>query len=253
MIPLSHHEDLEKARNWRFAQTPESLRESRALLEHMRSDYPHVLAIGHELILVLEKMGELDRAIQELQNLEQVFPKLDEETLSRGGKIHKMLATTAPGGQAVDHLKKAEEYYRRAGETGGFYPRINELTVRLLRAAKLAELGNESDAQKVLHCVQKDALEFLNTEGWIARKSDDNVWLPATQGEAAFLAGNFAAAEAAYINARAAANGKVFYLRSMQEQLKSLCDAFKKLNIPVSGPLTQPDTFFAIPEAAPAA
>jgi hypothetical protein len=253
MIPLSHHEELEKARNWRFTQTPESLRESRALLENMRIDYPHVLAIGHELILVLEKLGELDRAIQELQNLERVFPKLDEETLSRGGKIHKTLAASAHGGQAVDHLKKAEDYYRRAAESGGFYPRINELTVRLLRAAKLAELGNESDAQKVLQCVQKDAREFLNTEGWIARKSDDNVWLPATQGEAAFLAGSYAAAEDGYSKARAAANGKVFYLRAMRDQLKALCDAFKKLNLPVTGPLAAPETFFAIPETAPAA
>jgi hypothetical protein len=253
MISFSYHEELEKARNWRNTQTPEALKESRAMLEGLRSEYPHVLAIGHELILVLEKLGELDQATQELQELERVFPKLDEETLSRGGKIHKVLAATATGGQAVDHLKKSEEYYRRAGEGGGSYPRINALTVRLLRAAKLAELGHVPDAQKVLRDVQKDALEFLNTEGWEQLKSDDNVWLPATQGEAAFLAGNYVVAEASYGRARAAANGKVFYLHAMRDQLKALCDAFKKLNLPVSGPLADPDTFFAISDTAPAA
>jgi hypothetical protein len=249
VIPLSYHAELEEAKKWRFAQTEAGLTAAKAALERLRVKYPHVLAVGHELILVLEKLGDLDGASRELQELERVFPKLDEETLSRGGKINKLLAATAPLGQANAYLRTAEEYYHRGyAISGGCYSRINELTVRLLRAAKLAESGNAPDAQKLLSNTRLEAAELLNTESWVAHRSDDNIWVPATQGEAAFLAGDWTTAERAYSRAKFAAAGKVFYLRTMCEQLKLLLEAYARLNVTPSRALADPDALFLIPD-----
>src|SRR4051812_13279717 len=247
MTPLSHHAELAQARVWRATNTRPDLERARELLVELRARYPYVLAVAHELILVLEKLGDLDRAVRELEELERTFPALDEETLARGGRIHKTLASrTSPDasglGRAVVLLEAAERYYRRAFEVRrGFYPRVNELTVRFLRAAKLAELGNVGDAQRTLRDVRADAAGMLDDPTvWVPVRDDDAVWLPATRGEVAFLCGDWPAAESAYAEARAVARGKTFYLRAMRDQLVLLVAACEKLNVTPSAPLADP-------------
>src|SRR5262249_1986646 len=154
--------------------------------------------------------------IREFKRLEETFPDLDDETLCRGGKLHKKLAENqikakAPG-HALAELKKAEEYYRRAfALRHWFYPRINELSVRVRQAEVLAELERagekrEVTAERVLADVQRDAnAMFLDERVWEPRADDDHVWIPAGKGEAAFLARNWSTAEAFYSDAKSAA------------------------------------------------
>jgi tetratricopeptide (TPR) repeat protein len=255
MTPLSHHTELTQARLWRASNTRPALEQARELLVRMRARYPYVLAVAHELILVLEKLGDVDGAVRELEELERTFPSLDEETLARGGRLYKTLAARTAGdkaglGRAVCLLETAERYYHRAFEVRkGFYPRVNELTVRFLRAGKLAALGNVPEAQKTLREARSEAREMLEDPTvWESRRDDDVVWLPATRGEIAFLCGDWSAAEAEYGKAKRAANGKVFYFRAMRDQLRLLAAACEKLNITPLGPLSDPDAFFALPE-----
>ena len=59
------------------------------LLEGLRERYPHVLAIGQELVLALEECHDPDRAEQLLNTLEKSFLNLDEEFLCRWGRLFK--------------------------------------------------------------------------------------------------------------------------------------------------------------------
>lgn len=252
--PLSHHAELAHARVlWRATSARPDLEQARDLLRDLRTRHPHVLAVAHELVLVLERLGDLDAAVGELGELERTFPGLDEETLARGGRIHKTLAVRAAPdaaglARAVGLLESAERYYRRAFEVRrGFYPRVNELTVRFLRAAKLAELGNVTDAGRVLRDVRADAADMLKDPGaWAPHRDDDVVWVAATRGEAAFLCGDWPAAESFYAEARTAARGKAFHLRAMGGQLRLLLAACEKLNVAPPAALADPDALLGV-------
>jgi hypothetical protein len=86
----------------------------------------------------------------------------------------------------------------------------------------------------------------------VERKPDDHIWIPATQGEANVLLANWTAAEIAYADAIRQAAGKKFYHDCMRDQIKQLLlPAFKRLDLPFEGKLSDPDGFFAIPKESP--
>ena len=85
----SYHRPLELARA--LNRTGDDAKRSMALvlLEGLRKKYPHVLAVGQELILALIESNKYDRAELVLKDLENRFGNLDEETLCRWGRLFK--------------------------------------------------------------------------------------------------------------------------------------------------------------------
>ena len=135
-------------------------------------------------------------------------------------------------------------------KSSGFYPRINQLTIRFVRAGVAKTLGRDKDAEDYVQSVRDDARKMLADPAlWLARKPDDNVWIPATQGEAKVLLGDdWTAAENAYLDAIRQAAGRKFYHDCMRDQIaKLLLPAFDRLGIPFAGKLSDPVAFFALP------
>ena len=92
------------------------------LLDGLRKQYPHVLAIGQEFVLALIESDELDRAELALKSLENTFANLDEETLCRWGRLFKDRGDDyfelpgAVSNRFAPNRDLAEEFYRKSLE-----------------------------------------------------------------------------------------------------------------------------------------
>ncbi|HEV3447727.1 MAG TPA: tetratricopeptide repeat-containing protein [Gemmataceae bacterium] len=255
MTHLSHHAELDAIRRlWRKSNQAEDLVQAKERLCALRREFLYVLAVGHELVLVLEKLGDVDGAVRALGELERQFKQLDEEMLCRWGKIFKKkgdtaLSVRADVTQALHDFAQAGKYYARAHEIHrGFYPRINELTLQFLQAALQKDLEQHEESQRLLDDVRRKAQQMLaDATVWRSRKDDDHVWLPATKGEAHVLAGDWRQASDRYLDALAAARGQQFYADCMRDQLKMLLDACRRLGLVTEGGLADPDKFFTVP------
>src|SRR4051812_19512589 len=84
----SYHTPYEVARAWlREGEGRKS--DALDLLTWLRKKYPHVLAIGNELVLALLESDRHAEALAELARLERQFPEVDEETRCRWGRVYK--------------------------------------------------------------------------------------------------------------------------------------------------------------------
>jgi tetratricopeptide (TPR) repeat protein len=263
MFSLSYHDELKQARQWRRYQSADEVKQAQLAacetLQKLRRQFPYVLAIGHELVHVLEKLGELKAAIVELKILKATFPNLDAETLCRSGKIHKALALEAVRngsiGEGMDKLMMSAKDYRRAFDTTPSpYSRVNELFARYYRAALLAEQGSggtqptvpPSEWKAELERVKKEAAALLDDASgiWEHKLDDDSIWMPASKAEAAFLCQRWERAAEDYTHAMREAGGKHNYYEIMHGQLKYLCEAAGKLGMTLLPTLDHPDKFF---------
>src|SRR5580658_8690005 len=142
----SYHKPLELARSLTRSGNDDDRRKAVALLDGLRQHYPHVLAIGQELVLALEECHEPDRAERTLKALEKSFLNLDEEFLCRWGRLFKdrgdeytPLPWSKPDGRMPDSVL-AEAFYRKSLEKYdqayrirfGHYPGINKATLLLI-------------------------------------------------------------------------------------------------------------------------
>jgi tetratricopeptide (TPR) repeat protein len=256
MPTLDYHDAFRKAREWRNADSPAAIAEARDALLRLRADYPDVLEIRIELIDLLRHTDDLHEAIREFHDVVERFPKLDDETLCRGARIHKHLADRAIRRGALEsalaELKKAEEYYHRAFECRRwFFAVMNVLTVQLRQAEVCAELERtdpkrEPMAQRMLARVRSRARDLLQDPTvWDERVDDDHIWMPASRAEVAFLAGDWDATVAAYKNAEdAAGNHQEYYVQIMQRQYRIISNAYQILGVRPPGDLGDPETFF---------
>jgi hypothetical protein len=241
---------LSQAEFWRKTNAHADLEKARDILRDGFREHPYALPIGDELVLVLEKLGDDEAALHTLKDLEHRFKDAGEETLCRFGKIYKKRSDRqmAAGllAAAFPSLEESERYYGRSFEKSrGFYPRINELTVRFVRAAVARALDRRADADSLLRDVQQNAAAMLlDPTVWVSRKIDDNIWIPATRGEANVLLGVWVDAAAGYGEAIRQAAGQLFYRHCMHGQVKLLLDACQMLDIRPEGPLTDPDILF---------
>ncbi|MGL4465107.1 MAG: tetratricopeptide repeat-containing protein [Planctomycetia bacterium] len=236
--------------------SPENLEAARTILETAFQVYPHALPLGDELVLVLEKMGRDSDAAQLLNELARRFGDKGEETLCRLAKLYKKRAGWPPaaGGEAAAYnaLKESEALYARAYEKSyHFYPRINELSVRFLRAAvskmllKSTAAANVDDPAALLDDVAAKADELRNDPAaWKPRLDDDHVWIPATRGELLILLDRWEEAAAAYLEALAKAGGSKFYYKCMKDQAAKLMQAAVVLGRRPVGGLADPEAFF---------
>lgn len=243
---------IEQARVWRKSSSLEDLHTAERILRSGLEQHPYALPIGDELVLVLEKLGRDDEALAMLRKLETQFRDAGEETLCRFGKIFKKRADSknASGSPAaaISHLIEAEKYYERAYEKSyGFYPRINQLTLRFLRAALLAQMGQTEEAQSLLAVVREDAQKILIDPAlWKQRLPDDDIWIEATRAETHLLLGDWTTAAQAYQEAVQLAGENQFYFDCMSRQVSMLLDAYRNLQIIPQGDLANPEAFFRI-------
>ncbi len=145
----SYHKPLELARSLTRSGNEDDRHKAVALLDRLRQRYPHVLAIGQELVLALEECHEPDRAEQMLKTLEKSFLNLDEEFLCRWGRLFKdrgddytSLPWSNPGRRLPDPVL-AEAFYRKSIAKYdqayrirfGHYPGVNKATLLLIVGA----------------------------------------------------------------------------------------------------------------------
>ena len=71
----SYHKPLELARSLTRSGNEDDRRKAVALLDGLRQRYPHVLAIGQELVLALEECHEPDRAEQTAEDAREIVPE----------------------------------------------------------------------------------------------------------------------------------------------------------------------------------
>ena len=254
----TYHDVLEAAGFWRSTGTTDALTAAEAMLRKGLEEHHYALPLADELALVLEKQGRDNEAFQLLQDLSERLKDAGEETLARFGKIYKKLADQQIENEhyaaAYPKLEESERQYGLAfDKSTGFYPRINQLTVRFVRAGVAKALDKPEVADRLVQSVRDDARKLLADPAlWVARNSDDHIWIPATQGEANVLLGNWPAAEIAYGVAIRQAAGKKFYHDCMRDQIKHLLvPAFERLGMPFEGKLREPDVFFALSTEIP--
>jgi len=247
----THLDVLKQASVWRDENSVPARKTAHDLLVSGLKEFPEALPIGDELVLVLKKEKRIDDAIVLLEQLNRRFRQIGEETLCRWASIHKLRAMERMGSkayaQAIMDCEESEKFCARAYEQHhSFYPRINELSVRFLRAALLEALQHSEESLALLALVDADLRKMLaDPIVWTPRKSDDEIWSRATRGEALFLLRRWDEAESAYGEAIRGAGDKKFYSDCMADQLeKMLNPAMNLLGIPIGGKLANPNDFF---------
>ena len=247
----TYQDVITEARNcYRESGRPIDLPRAEQILRQGLIDFPYVLPIGDELVLVLEKQNRDDDAMALLEELKGRFRDSSEETHSRFGKLFKKqadrLAEKHPAA-AISAFLEAERFYGLAFEkSGAFYARVNQLTAMFLRAAAEQRLDRRADANELVQRVRREAsLMLLDPHVWKSRLADDAIWLPATQGEVYLLLADWQKAADAYNEALRAAASQKFYCDCMKSQVQMLLTAHRTLGEIPAGPISDPEVFFA--------
>jgi tetratricopeptide (TPR) repeat protein len=264
----SYQEPLRQVWTWNRESTADSLRMGEELARGLKSRYPNVLQVCFELSFSLVRQKRRKEALTELQSAARQFPILDEDCLCLLGRCHKdegddLLSQNLVAAAQVEY-QAAEESYQKAYELRhDRFPGINIAGLRLIRASLLTmSLGGESaqvEAQQrqiddLLRRSQETARELLaNRASWASRLEDDNIWIPATQGEAHLLLQEWEMAAQFYRLAMSQDNRCPFHAETMKAQVVRLLAAFARLRIAPQGPIADSQTFFnETRQAAPA-
>jgi len=220
------------------------------LLRHLRGQFPHALPIGNELVLALLEQGKEDEALKDLRELEAQFQVLDDEAYCRFGRYFKNKGMEALEAKqlprAVSSLVEALHYYRLGyGVRANHYPGINAAAMLFLLAVGAREQGHSTPSMEYLEQATALARELLdNRPGWPTLWPDDNIWMPATAGEAELILGNWEAAADQYRHALEQKNLTAFHRQSFGLQARRLLDGWRRLGTMPGSPLDRPDDVF---------
>jgi hypothetical protein len=244
----SYHKPLETARVWLRDGTHKA--DALELLTLLRSKYPHILAIGNELVLALMENNRQAEAMAELGRLDRQFQEVDEETRCRWGSLYKREGDRAwKEGDLVTaenrFLQAQTEYKRGYALRHGHYPGINQATLLLLLAALARQRKEDTRSQGYLRQAEAVADDVLaRREHWPKEFPDDNIWHPATVGEAHLLKREWPEAASHYAAALGAANAQPFHRQSIGKQARRILHALSLLDVRPAPPLDNPDDFF---------
>ena len=230
--------------------------------EGLRQRYPHVLAIGQELALALMECRRYDEAEAVLNDLEKTFMNLDEETLSRWGRLYKdrgdayvRLPWSEPDGLPPD-LDLAELFYRKSlakyGQAyrirSGHYPGINKATLLLILGSLRPPVPGAAPRPEVQESAELAGKLLADRPRWPREEPDDEtVWHPATAGEAYLLSREWGLAEQSYREALRGPRLTARAREAMRRQVERIVMCFRNLGVAVGAPLDNPTTFFAEP------
>lgn len=244
----SYHKPLETARFWLRDGTHPS--DALDLLIELRTRYPHILAIGNELVLALMENNRPDEAIAELSRLDHQFQEIDEETRCRWGSLYKREGDRAwEEGDLVTaeyrFLQALTEYKRGYALRHGHYPGINQATLLLLLAALSRQRKEDTHSLSYLRQAEAVADDVLaRRDHWPKDFADDNIWHLATVAEAHLLKCNWAEAASHYTAALGAANAQPFHHQSIGKQARRILEALALLDLVAEPPLDKPDDLF---------
>jgi hypothetical protein len=255
----SFHKLLAVARSASRSGVIEECRWSVAVLEGLMKRYPHVLAIGQELVLALLEFKEEEQAEEVLGQLDRSFTNVDEETLCRWGRLFKdqgdayvRLPWSEPDGRAADpemarvYYKKSIERYDQAYRIrSGYYPGINKATLLLILGTLQPPIAGAPPRE----IEESDALAAALLAGRSSWPSsfpeDETLWHPATAGEANLLRRIWDAAAQQYGDALKSRYITVHARRAMYRQVERIRRCLKMLSVTIPPPLGDPETFFA--------
>lgn len=232
----SYHKPYQDARAW-LREGGERKADALALLTQLREEYPHVLVIGNELVLALLENDCHEKGLEELSRLEREFREVDEETRCRWGRVYKQEGDRA--WQAGDRVR-AESRYCQAleqyefgyGLRQGHYPGINKATMLLLLAAVARQRGEGARSVAYLRRAEETAEDVLaRRDAWPRDLPDDNIWHPATVGEANLLRRRWADAAGQYRAALGEPNVQPFHRQSIGKQARRILDAWASLDV----------------------
>jgi tetratricopeptide (TPR) repeat protein len=151
------------------------------VLQVLREDYPHVLAVEEELALAYLELGRTHEANELLEDVQLRYNQLSEETLCRIGRIWKDSGTELLDKKpkaAIQPLQYALDWYRRAYDLReDYYPGINVATLNFF-------LGNRGESKRVAEAV-------LNSTATGQFPQEQQPWIWATQAEAYLLLASF--------------------------------------------------------------
>jgi tetratricopeptide (TPR) repeat protein len=250
----SYHAPFEVARAWLREGGP-CQTDALDVLTWLRERYAHVLSIGNELVLALMEKGRTAEALAELARLGRQFPEVDEETRCRWGRVYKQEGDRA--WHAAD-LVTAEGRYHQAleqydigyGLRQGHYPGINQATLLLLLAAvarQRNEDGRSIDYLRRAEAVADDVV--ARRDRWSKDLPDDNIWHPATAGEASLLKRRWADAAGHYHAALAERGVQPFHRHTIGKQARRILRAWSLLDVRPEPPF-DPDALFGPPPAS---
>jgi Tetratricopeptide Repeats-Sensor len=258
----SYHVPFERARQ--AGRSDKVDERSRAIedLKELRRTYPHVLAIGQELVLALLQQGSRDEAERELLALDQRFNSLVEETQCRWGRLFKdrgdefVLLPWSPEGRVSDpdmaqilYQKSLARYQTAYGIEAGHFPGINVATLNLIIGALMQAKPGESPPE--IAAAESMAANLLATRRkWKSTTADDDsLWHPATAAEAHLLLRHWEDAAKQYRVALSSEKLTPHAREAMYRQVERICLCFQAVGVEIPPPLNQPATFF---QTAPA-
>jgi hypothetical protein len=142
-------------------------------------------------------------------------------------------------------LQALDEYKRGYALRRGHYPGINQATLLLLLAALARQRKEDTRSLNYRRRAEAVADDVLaRREHWPKDFADDDVWHPATAGEAHLLKRNWREAAGHYTAALGAANARPFHRQSIGKQARRILEALALLDVRPESPFDKPDTLF---------
>ena len=185
--------------------------------------HPHDVTLKHRAVLALARAGATEEAARRFE--EYGLAGIEEEDVEAlQARIAKDVALAADGPQRLRLARRSAELYGAIhARTGGYYPAINEATLRFI--------GGEPDlardrAREVLDLVRRDC--------------DESYYAAASAAEAHLLLGEVNDARATLERARALHGGDHGALATTRRQLRTICEV-AQLDPEVLEPLKGPE------------
>lgn len=234
----SYEWPLRQAKSWVRSSNDDEKQAASELLYRLHKRYPHALVFAQEQVLALIECGNRPGAESLLAEVEPSFGSPDEEILCRWGRIYKdqgdVHVRVGQNQLAVDCYSKARDRYHQGYLVRqGHYPGINEATLSLI----LASLLSQDESRRLEEECRKRMEELLASyERWPQSLPDDNVWHPATAGEAHLLQKDFRAAAARYHEALGQHNCQRFHRESMCKQVRRILETHQRMGLTDFGP-----------------
>jgi hypothetical protein len=230
------------------------------LLEGLMKRYPHVLAIGQELVLAQLECREEEKAEDVLAWLDRSFTNLDEETQARWGRLFKdqgdayvRLPWSEPDGRPADsemarvfYKKSLDRYDQAYRIRSGHYPGINKATLLLIMGTLQPPIpGAPPKEIEASANLAKTLLD--NRPRWpVSFTEDETLWHPATAGEAYLLRRMWDASAQQYRGALGSRYLTEHARKAMYRQVERIRMCYEVLSVTVPAPLDDPKTFFSV-------
>lgn len=246
----SYQELLRVVRRWNRPDNPDNRPRADELLATLTSRYPTSLHVWYEWAFAVRK--EPEKALARLVEIDRQFHgRLDEDTYALWGRCYKDtghkhldcgLALPARSPERMLALADADTQYKEASIQYGkgfelswnWFPGINLAFMTFMRAALARDRGLAEESARLLEEAKRIARELLaESDGWQSRQPDDDIWHPATRGEASALLGLWDDAVAHYNAAVRQRTALPYHLKSMGEQLRWIIQGYSLLGHPV--------------------